>query len=427
MSSVLPAICSAVIFVLALWRLPLLHPVQLWSGSWTFSCVLYALRLLPYRDLSWLTAALLCGSLVTFTAGALIGDGVGRRWVTARRVANGQVIRFAGGLALALLAVFSVAFVLDLSSRFGIAHVVRISPQVKAYLAGGEAPFLSVYVEVAIAASVICALASTRAEGRISQRLWLLGALAAVALIYFSTSRAFILMALIASLGVLLLAAGAIPRRRLVAGVIAVTLVAALIFVGLGSVLGKTYGSSTIGQFDNFFSEHPALSSLALPYEDATASLPALDLLTHASSTWGVARGCASVPIACGVLRKAGVPAPRVPVTGPFTSVPLSWNGYTFLEKPLLDGGTALALVLVAIVGLMAGFVWSFARGGSMVGVIVYAISLPALVAAYRQNLVELVVVTSIIALAVYLLARILSDVAAPLAGRLQGQDAASP
>jgi hypothetical protein len=107
-------------------------------------------------------------------------------------------------------------------------------------------------------------------------------------------------------------------------------------------------------------------------------------------------------------LRKLGVPTLRVPVAGPFTKPPLQWNAYTFLDRFLIDGGTALTLVLVAITGVLAGYFWARAKAGSTVGVIIYAISVPALVSAYRQNLLEVVLLASLLGVGLLLLARLL-------------------
>jgi hypothetical protein len=237
----------------------------------------------------------------------------------------------------------------------------------------------------------------------------LTGAVACSARAYFSTSRGFIAIGLIAALTVVGLAGVSISRRTLLAMGAAAAVAILTLFFGLGAVIGKTYGNSGIGQFDNFFSRHPALSSLALPYEDLTAGIPALDLLVHDSSTWGRAHGCATAPIACGVVRKLGVPAVRVPVTAPFTRAPLQWNAYTFLDRFLIDGGTALSLVLVVATGALAGLLWARARAGGTIAILLYAVSAPALVFAYRQNLIELVLLAAILAAALLLLARFLS------------------
>jgi hypothetical protein len=124
------------------------------------------------------------------------------------------------------------------------------------------------------------------------------------------------------------------------------------------------------------------------------------------------------VPIACGVVRKLGVPAVRVPVAGPFTKAPLQWNAYTFLDRFLIDGGTALSLVLVALTGVLAGYWWARARAGSTVAIIVYAISAPALVFAYRQNLLELAFLASLLGAGLLQVARLLSRFRATSASR---------
>ena len=419
MSSILTAAFTGTVFLAALRKLPPLHPTQIWSGSWAIATTLYALRLLPYRNLSWLTAGLICGGVVAFAAGAGLGARLaGRRRV--RRIATNEVevVELAAWLSIALLALSLTAFLAQLVSRYGVTRVLRISPEVKFYLSSGEAPLSGTYVEVAIAAAAICGLAAALATARGARWRWLFAALACSGSVYFSTSRAFIVVALIVGLAALVVAGMSVNRRLLVTGALAGGIAVVAIFIGLGAVLGKTYRNSTIGGFDNFFARHPAVSSLALPYQEATASIPALDLLTGVSSTWGIAHGCATVPIACGALRKLGVPAMRVPVTGPFTKAPLQWNGYTSLERFLIDGGTALALVLVATSGVIAGFSWARARAGSAGGIVIYAIIVPALVAAYRQNLIELVLIAAAIGVGLLLLASLLSGLRDPFVRR---------
>jgi hypothetical protein len=265
------------------------------------------------------------------------------------------------------------------------------------------------YVEVAVAAGALCVLAGVLAGAGRARRRWLVAAIGCSATAYFSTSRGFIAVALIAALTALGVAGAGVNRRALLAMLLAAAVAVLALFFGLGAVIGKTYGNSTIGQFDNFFSRHPAVSSLALPYEDLTAGIPALDLLVADSTTWGRAHGCATAPIACGVVRKLGVPAVRVPVAAPFTAAPLQWNAYTFLDRFLIDAGTALALVLVAITGAVAGYLWARARAGSTAAILLYAISAPALVFAYRQNLIELVFVASVLGCGLLLAGRALS------------------
>jgi hypothetical protein len=324
LSSILPAVFTGIVFVVALWRLPLLHPVQLWSGSWAVSTSLYALRLLPYRDLSWLTAGLICGGVVAFAAGVPLGERIAaRRQVSRPARSDVATVQLAAWLSIALLTVTLAAFLSHLIARFGVVRTLRITTEVKVYLAGAEAPASGGYVQVAVAAAALCALAAALAGTAGLRRRWLVAAIACAGTAYFSTSRGFIGVALIAGLASLGVAAMNIDRRSLVKMTIALGAVMLVLFFGLGAVIGKTYGNSTIGGFDNFFSRHQAVSSLALPYEDLTASVPSLDLLVRDSTTWGRAHGCATAPIACGVVRKLGVPAVRVPVTAPFTSAPL--------------------------------------------------------------------------------------------------------
>jgi hypothetical protein len=330
-----------------------------------------------------------------------------------------KAVSLAAWLSLGLLAVTLAAFIAQLISRYGVQRVLQISPEVKLYLSGGEAPLSGTYVEVAIAAAAICGLGAASATTRGQRRWWLTATAGCAASVYFSTSRAFIAVAIAAGLAALVVGGMKVDGRRLTAVALTAVVLIAVSFIGLGSLLGKTYGNSGIGEFDNFFSRHPAVSWLALPYQDITASIPALDLLVRSSPTWGSAHGCATAPIPCGVVRKLGVPAVRVPVAGPFTKSPLRWNGYTFLERFLIDGGTALTLVLVAATGLLAGYCWARARAGSAAGIVIYAISVPALIGAYRQNLIEFVVVAAVIAVVLLVTGRLLSRLDLPLRRRL--------
>jgi hypothetical protein len=419
LSSILPAVVTGVAFVLALWRLPPLHPVQLWSGSWAVSTVLYSLRLLPYRSLSWLTAGLICGAVLSFALAVPIGARIARsRTPISRSREQAAPVELAALLSLGLLALTLVAFLAHLVARFGLARALKITTEVKVYLASSEAPLSGNYVEVAIAGAALCATAAARAGAGVARRRWAICALACAASAYFSTSRGFIAIALIAALTAAAVAGMSVSRRSLLAMALAAAATIFVLFFALGAVIGKTYSSSTIGQFDNFFSRNPAVTSLALPYEDLTAGIPALDVLIADSTTWGRAHGCATAPIACGVVRKLGVPAVRVPATAPFTGAPLQWNAYTFLDRFLIDGGTALTLVLVALTGILAGYLWTRARAGGTLATLLYAIAAPALILAYRQNLIELAVVAAVVGAALLLVARWLAPLLPALARR---------
>lgn len=406
MSSILPAAFTGAVFVLTLVRLPALHPSQVWAGSWAVATLLYALRLLPYRDLSWLTALLICGAVVAFVAGAPLGERVARRRRVDRDVQrDAAAITLAAGLTIALLAFMLAIFLAQLVSKYGASRVLQISPEVKAYLSSGTGPVSATYVDVAFAATAFCAMAGALASSA-RRACWLALAGVCAGTVYFSTSRGFIVVALITGLAAFSAAGSRADRRRLVMLSLAALPVILALFIGLGSLLGKTYANSTIGDFDNFFSRHPAAKSLALPYQDLSAGIPALDLLVGASTTWGRAHGCATAPPVCGLLRKLGVPVVRVPVAGPFTKAPVPWNAYTFLDRYLIDGGTALCLLLVSATGAFAGYFWARARARSAPDIIVYAIALSALISAYRQNLIQVVFFASLFSVGVLLVSR---------------------
>src|SRR5262249_55638526 len=136
------------------------------------------------------------------------------------------------------------------------------------------------------------------------------------------------------------------------------------------------------------------------------------------SPTWGVAHGCATAPVVCGALRKLGVPEVKVPVAGTFTSAPLPWNAYTFLDRFLIDGGVGVTLLLVLVTGLVSGYLWARARARTTLGILLYAVAVPALVGAYRQNLIELVALAALITVFLLLASRRLVR-APPVARRL--------
>ena len=410
----MPAVIACVALVIALRRVPVLHPIVLWTGSWAMSTLLYALRLLPYRDLSWLTTALICGSILTFAAGVAGGTRLASRARPRARTSPAAAqVEIAAVLALALLALTLAAFVANLIAKFGVAHTLRISAEVKVYLSSNEAPASGVYVDFAIAGATLCALCATRATQRRARRVWLALAALAASSVYFSTSRGFIAVALASALVAFAIASRVRSHRRIAVGAIVAGFVVVVLFVSLGAVIGKTYGNSAIGQFDNFFSRHTLARPLALPYQDATASIPALDLLVRYSPTFGIAHGCATAPIACGALRKLGLHVLRVPVAGQFTALPLQWNAYTFLDRFLIDGGVIVTLLLVGLTGAVVGYLWQRALRGSLHGTVLYAISAPALVAAYRQNLIELVALAAIATLVLLLCASRLARVEA--------------
>ena len=69
-----------------------------------------------------------------------------------------------------------------------------------------------------------------------------------------------------------------------------------------------------------------------------------------------------------------GLPTEPVPAVRGFTSPPLSWNTYTALDGPLLDGGRALVLPIVAALGVIVGMAWRQALRGTPAGVVCFAV-----------------------------------------------------
>jgi hypothetical protein len=79
------------------------------------------------------------------------------------------------------------------------------------------------------------------------------------------------------------------------------------------------------------------------------------------------------------------------------------------LDRLLIDGGTALTLMFVAIIGTLVGYLWRRARAGSTIAILVYAMATPALLAAVRNSLFVLVVHSAAIAAVLLGIARVLS------------------
>ena len=99
------------------------------------------------------------------------------------------------------------------------------------------------------------------------------------------------------------------------------------------------------------------------------------------------------------MLHHLGLDVEQQPLAPPFTQPPEPWNAYTFLGVLLTDGGTALVLILAALFGLLAGVIWSLHRAGRTYGTLLYAFIVPALVWAYRQNLVDVEIDAAVLTL----------------------------
>ena len=213
---------------------------------------------------------------------------------------------------------------------------------------------------------------------------WAGGAVACTASVYFSTGRSTIILAVIlGGVAYVVTRARPVSKARFLAGIAALGVTTLLVFMGGGLIIGKTFENNRdLQRLPSVFSRHSAVSSLALPYQYATAPIAGLDIQLGVSSTWGDSRGCASLTEVCKAIRAVGIDAPLVRRVRPFTAPPLIWNTYTALDVPLLDGGKALTAPWIGMLGILCGFVWGLARGRSLVGIVTYPILAGSIVSA---------------------------------------------
>jgi oligosaccharide repeat unit polymerase len=366
---------------------------------------MYALKLLPYRNVSWLTVAFICGSTLAFSIGALTAERIylaamkKHRYPDTSRALPPSAVRLAARASLLTGSILLAVFLVQLTRRYGIGNVVRVSETVRQSLVSGSAPKSFLYSEFALVAAALCSLSAALAANHRSRQRWLLACALAVGSLYFSTARQLIVNAII--IAVLIYAfAGGLPNmtRRLGVLIATVAVVTLAIFLGVGALIGNTYHTNDVSRFDNFFSRNPSISWLAPAYVDASAPIPALDIAVKVASTWGRTHGCATAPFECRELRHVSLDLERQPLAPPFTRSPLPWNAYTYIGTLLVDGGTGLVLLLVGLSGLLVGMVWASYRDNRRYGALAYAFLVPALVWAYRQNLLDVEVDAAVLA-----------------------------
>jgi hypothetical protein len=352
--------CLAAVSV---WRLPPLHPAQLWSIPWAIATTLYLLRLLPYRQLGGTTVVLASAATAAFVAGTLAGERLARKVppYAGRTVpANIQTIHFAAVSAATLTTVWLAAFLIQAASRHGLAATIVSSADVRADVGAGELALTIKYVYAALAATALCASAA----GATQRRRWVVLATLCAGSTYFSTARSTVVAASLVAIIAYLLGRGrAITRAQFVAGAAALGAFAFLVFLIGGELIGKTFENNPdLQSVPSTFTRHERLSVLALPYQYASAPIAALDVQVDAASMWGSTHGCAAFVEACRILEAGGVDLDIASRVRPFTREPLSWNTYTALDIPLLDGGRALAVPIIASIGLSLGALWELAR-----------------------------------------------------------------
>jgi hypothetical protein len=336
----------------------------------------------PYRHLGWTTVALALAASAAFAIAAISADRLLDRLAVSPAGptgANSEVIATAACIALALTGIVLAAFLVQASSEHGVKAVLLNAAELRNAIGAGSMPLTIKYVYAAFAATVLCAAAagSSRSSSRIK---WAAAAVVAASSTYFSTGRANVVTAFIAGIVAFLLAR---PRRlsqlQLIAGAVLVATLSLAIFVTGGRLVGKTFENNpSLQAVPSTFRAHREWSVFALPYEYASAPIAALDIQVSAATTWGSAHGCAALSETCRVLGRLGFPVQGVSRVRPFTKEPLQWNTYTALDVPLLDGGLALAVPIMGVIGLFFGSLWSFARRHWLVAVCIYAVFVPA-------------------------------------------------
>jgi hypothetical protein len=393
LSSVLTAAFLIGALALALTRLSPLHPVTLWCASWAAVGFLFAIDLLPYKPLSAFTALLICGATVAFAAGALGAEALVSRKLGKPRppaappAEDSRALERAALTALAVTGAMLFAFLVDQTRTFGLRDTLLVDSEVRLALGTGVSSLTLKYLYVAVAGAALCALAAARQADRERHLWWLAGATACVASTYFSTGRSTIVITAAIAILAYWLGRETLPSaKRMLQGGVALAVLALTAMISIGELQGKTFENSALEGLPSAFTRYEPIQPLALPYEYASASFGALDEQVDVATTWGESGGCAVGSAVCTVLNRAGFEGaePR-PFIRPFTGPPLRWNLYTALDLPLLDGGKALALPIIALTGFGFGLLWAAVRRRWTLGLVVYAISGPTLLFAGNQ------------------------------------------
>jgi hypothetical protein len=358
-----------------------LHPIQLWSAPWAIAAILYSARLLPYRHVSWQTAGLALGATLAFAAGALA---VGR-WTPPPAAPAApkeyDLLSATAKLLAGLTGVVLIGYIAQAISRYGFRSTFISATPLREGIQQGHFIVTVKYVYVAMAAAAAASIAAACAPAPRQRRAWLTGAVACIASLYLATGRGTVVSGAIIS--AVTYATGArhpIRMRWLAASASGLAIMAVVVFLIGGALIGKTFANNPdLKEVPSVFSHHRSLSVLALPYEYVTAPLAALDIQVQAADVWGDGHGCAALHAFCTGLRDVGLNVPVITPVRPFTASPLPWNTYTALDVPLIDGGTALTIPIVALLGAFCGWLWFLACRGLVLGRVAYALAAVAL------------------------------------------------
>jgi oligosaccharide repeat unit polymerase len=371
--------------IAAFWRLPALHPVQLWLLVWSLSTALYALRLLPYIGISWTTVGLAGGASLAFVVTATVSS----RWrcQEPERSLSANLRRTLSRAAIWVLVVAAVwlaAYLTQVVVTYGLSSISRTSVAAREGIQKGEFSITIKYIYLMFAAIALTAYNGALSPAGRSRRRWIGVCVLCVASLYVATGRATVVDGAIAGTVTYALASPhRLRKQTVILAAIGLGVLALGVFLSLGAIIGKTFDHNP-GFFEvpNIFARHRYLSELALPYQYASAPIAALQVQVHSSSLWGDGHGCAILPSACSILGKIGIAVTHIPRIRAFTAPPLPWNTYTSLDAPLIDGGKALLIPIFALIGSLLGLLWSSAARGNPLAVIFYGLETVALVTA---------------------------------------------
>lgn len=373
--------------VLSLRRLGVLHPGSLWLIAWAAATGLLAMQGLPYRGLTATTAVVIAAWTTVFYGGTLIVSRVLRlRSRPHAETSDPNALRLAAALAVALALAGLTAFLIEVAGLHGLRAALVSDAAVRLDIGAGATPYTIKYIYVAFAASTLAAVVAGRAVSRRVRWTWILIAAAMIGLQYFSTGRSnLFLAAIMACSGYALAASSPISWQRMTLVAASVGVVTAGAFVGMGSLLGKSFENSEVATYDNVFVRHELLQPAALPYQYVTAPLPAFDVLRQVTADEGRG-GCRTLSPLCSIGRTLGMPVTPEPSLVGFTAEPGSWNTFTALYGPLVDGGLALGTLIVLALGVLFGLLWAWVSSGSIYALVGYAVMSSAVVYSTVEN-----------------------------------------
>lgn len=372
------------------WRLPPLHPAQLWMFPWALATTLFAIRLLPYRPMNLSTALLILGVACMFLLGSLVGDkAIDGRLASGSRSPRHlpSPVPFAAAIALAALALTLAAFIVQLIRDFGLRAALISSGNVRLAIGAGATPVTIKYVYIAFAAVALSTVAAAREPCRRVAYRWLAAATAAGFSMYFATGRSNIILALFIGLMIWGVAHRQSTTRIRIAIVLStVAVIGLLVFTVGGAIIGKTFSSNEASTVDSVFTRHSDLAVLAVPYEYLSAPIAGLQREVALSTTWGAGHGCATLAFVCQIMRRAGLNVNPEPAIRASTKPPLAWNTYTSLDFFLIDGGLVLITPLAFLFGAFMGALWAGALRGRPSLIVLYAIFGSTLLYSAYQN-----------------------------------------